>query len=113
MQTKSQKQKQKLSPRFNPEQLTVDKRKGDTVTASNERLTITRNVPHFKVINSEWDHSSDEEQPTGNYGKNRQQTPVNDVTLRRRSVRQQQPVSRFGNPIPSELIAWNSDTHSL
>lgn len=48
-------------------------------------------------INREGDHSSDEEQPVGNYGENRQQTPVSDVTLRRRSVRQQQPVSRFGN----------------
>ena len=46
-----QKPTNKLSQRFNPERLTTLRREGATVTPTNDRHTITRNVSHFEVVN--------------------------------------------------------------
>ncbi|XP_028411670.1 uncharacterized protein K02A2.6-like [Dendronephthya gigantea] len=104
----------KLSPRFNPERFTIVKRKGATATARNDRRTITRNVSHFKVVKPADEQSSDEEKPKnvddarGN-GVEDENHEMQDIVEHqpppRRSTRKQQPVNRFGNPIPSGLVS--------
>lgn len=91
----------KLSPRFNPERFTVIRREGATVTARNERRTITRNVSHFKVVNPVEEESNDDEKTVTNHNGHHQQEQE---TLQRRSTRKQRLINRFGNLVPSELI---------
>ena len=63
----------KLSPIFNPERLTTLRRKGATVTATNDRRTITRNVfctKRFEVVNAVEERSDHKEKSVTNHNGN-------------------------------------------
>lgn len=86
-----QQKQNKLTPRFNPEQLTMTTRKYNMVTAeaSNGR-TMTRNVSYFKKVDR--DASKDE------YG-DQQTEPEQQEDSVQRSQRICNPVNRYGyNP---------------
>ncbi len=95
----------KLSPRFNPEKFTVIKRKGATVVARNDRRTITRNVSHFKLMKSVEEESDNENQSGETSHMGNELELEEHETTPRRSMREQRPVKRYGNTVPSELIS--------
>ena len=83
-----QQKKNKLSPRFDREQLTVNARKHNMVTAeANNSRTITRNISHFKKVDR--DDSDDE------CGDFRVESEQQDSTTRK-SERIRKPVTRYG-----------------
>ncbi len=95
----------KLSPRFNPEKFTVIKIKGATVVARNDRRTITRNVSHFKLMKSAEEESDNKNQSGETSHMGNEPELEEHETTPRRSMREQRPVKRYGNTVPSELIS--------
>ncbi len=75
------------------------------MVARNDRRSSTRNVSHFKLTKSVEEESDNENQSeeTSQMG-NDPELEEHEATPRR-SMREQRPVKRYGNAVPSELIS--------
>ena len=104
-----QRKHNKLSTRFDPVPFQVVRLNGTMVTACRNGKYITRNVSHFKVIDTEIQEDDDEEEdylvsrPTSNSNTpdNNVNPPQNEL---RRSTRNCRQVDRFGRNIYGHLF---------
>ncbi len=73
------------------------------MVARNDRRT--RNVSHFKLMQSA-EEESDNENKSGETSHMGNEAEMEEhETTPRRSMREQRPVKRYGNAVPSELIS--------
>ncbi len=94
---------------FNPARLQVTSRRGNRVSAKNDRIMLTRNISHFKKIreNDQRTEESDDDSDGEMYGERGEVRPgpergqEGDAVKLRRSARRKVQIERYGNVFPT------------